>query len=123
MKKSLNEVKKLQKLAGILVNENLFDSNSSGDSQTADQDTTQSNIEKAKNKVDTASELVKQLMNVRQLVQSADIKLDTKEIAEFSNIIDLIINKANQGNAGNQIQKAVNYTNSITGNIGPKSEG
>lgn len=122
MKTSLNEAKRLQRLAGI--NENLFSQDgSSSDSSSSSEDTTNSDSEESKNKVDTTSELLKQLMNVRQLLQSSDIKLDTKEITGLSNAIDTIVNKSNQGNAGNQVNKSVDYLNNITGNIGKKSEG
>lgn len=122
MKTSLNEAKRLQRLAGI--NENLFSQDgSSSDSSSSSEDPTKSDSEESKNKVDTTSELLKQLMNVRQLLQSGDIKLDTKEITGLSNAIDTIVNKSNQGNAGNQVSKSVDYLNNITGNIGKKSQG
>ncbi len=124
MKKSLKEVKKLQRLAGLPINENLL-SQDGGSGGASEEDTTKKKPadDVNNNPVDTSSELSKQFLNIRQLLSNGSIKMDSSEIKAFSKILDVLANKANQGAAGSTFVRLIKYIDNALANIGKKSEG
>ena len=113
MKTQFNEIIKLQKLAGILnENEDVNQSNPNS-----------SNNKTGEEKIDSKTELRKQLLNIIKMLEKGELNPSSSEIKAISDLLQTVLSNVNKKELGQPINKVRNLAQNLTTQGQQKAQG